>query len=185
MLSVGAGWRSLLGRCSRRWCGGISVRRAPCICGGCCWTADASRCSRWLSALGRTTSSSSSSSPPPPGPPMRYEPGWHGGPCGWSVLRSGWWTTPDFPRTASPRPVWPGSTPARWARSATARSESVSTPPPTPPLVPCPGDCSCPRAGMCPRRSAAGTAVASPTTNTTAPSGSLPWRCSMNLPEPA
>src|SRR4051794_1316260 len=34
----------------------------------------------------------------------------------------GWSMTPGSSRTAPPRRGWPGSTPARWARSATARS---------------------------------------------------------------
>src|SRR5436190_769116 len=45
----------------------------------------------------------------------------------------GWSTTPGFPRTAPPRRGWPGSTRARWARSATARSGCRSVRSPTPP----------------------------------------------------
>src|SRR3954449_5228780 len=55
--------------------------------------------------------------------------------------------TPAFPRTGPPRRGWPGSTPARWARSPTARSASRCRRSPMPPPVRWIGGCSCPSAG--------------------------------------
>src|SRR4051812_37466353 len=59
----------------------------------------------------------------------------------------GWSMTPAFPRTGPPRRGWPGSTPARWARSPTARSASRCRRSPMPPPVRWIGGCSCPSAG--------------------------------------
>src|SRR3954465_9525073 len=59
--------------------------------------------------------------------------------------------TPAFPRTARPRRGWPGSTRARWARSATVRSGCRSARSPMPPPARCPGGCFCPSAGTTPR----------------------------------
>src|SRR3982751_6557140 len=60
--------------------------------------------------------------------------------------------TPGSRRTAAPRRGWPGSTPARWARWATARSGCRSRRSPTRRPARCPGGCSCPSAGTMPAR---------------------------------
>src|SRR3954465_3801678 len=55
-----------------------------------------------------------------------------------------------FPKDGTASPGWPGSTPARWARSATARSGCRSRRSPTPPPARWTGGCFCPSAGTTP-----------------------------------
>src|SRR5918994_2233793 len=68
------------------------------------------------------------------------------GPDAWVVDDTG------FPKDGLPRRGWPGSTPARWARSPTARSGCRSRRSPMSPPARWTGGCSCPSAGMTPAR---------------------------------
>src|SRR3954451_20638783 len=103
----------------------------------------------------------------------------------------GWSMTPAFPRTGPPRRGWPGSTPARWARSPTARSASRCRRSPMPPPVRWIGGCFCPSAGTTaapprsrPRRRSGrgGPRPAYPPTCGIGRSGDWPWTCSMSWP---
>src|SRR4051795_2576543 len=66
------------------------------------------------------------------------------------------WVVDDtgFVKDGAASPGWPGSTPARWARSATARSGCRSARSPTPPRARWTGGCLCPSAGTMPARPA-------------------------------
>ncbi|WSK84734.1 transposase [Streptomyces sp. NBC_01278] len=71
-----------------------------------------------------------------------------------------------------------------WARWATVRSASASTPLPIPLRARWPGVCSCPQPGTARRRPAAGRPAGSPRTSITSRNGGSHWTCSTNSPAP-
>src|SRR3954467_996158 len=88
-----------------------------------------------------------------------------------------------FPRDGTASPGWPGSTPAPWARSPTARSACRSRRSPTPPPARFPGGCLCPSGGTPPARPPrrrprrSGPAPASPTRCGIGRRGGWRWTC--------
>ncbi len=102
-------WKPSPTTCSRRCHVLISAPAGSATCAGCCWTAAASRSSRWPPSWARSTTRRCTTSwRPAPGTGGRSATGW---PSGWSGRfrrPRGWWTTPAFPRTA----------PARWGPAA-------------------------------------------------------------------